>query len=205
MNAVHASTRPRMFFRRPSASVVAEFLKQQVSAPFSYEPVGGTRGEKPAGFAFDHNRVQLGQGERDFAVACDALRAWRMFPAPWTSITPAFAPIKSGTILAMEANALGFWWLNACRIVYVIEEAAPVRRFGFAYGTLPAHVEMGEERFCIEQDSEGAVWYDLSAFSRPHFWPVKRAKPLARALQRRFAAGSKSAMVAAVRTARAVH
>jgi uncharacterized protein (UPF0548 family) len=194
-----------MFFRRPSASVVAEFLKQQVSAPFSYEPVGGTRGEKPAGFAFDHNRVQLGQGERDFAVACDALRAWRMFPAPWTSITPAFAPIKSGTILAMEANALGFWWLNACRIVYVIEEAAPVRRFGFAYGTLPAHVEMGEERFCIEQDSEGAVWYDLSAFSRPHFWPVKRAKPLARALQRRFAAGSKSAMVAAVRTARAVH
>jgi uncharacterized protein (UPF0548 family) len=104
----------------------------------------------------------------------------------------------------MEARALGFWWLNACRIVYVIDEAAPIRRFGFAYGTLPAHVERGEERFCIEQDSQGAVWYDLSAFSRPHFWPVRMAKPLARALQRRFAAESKRAMAEAVRTAREV-
>ena len=191
-----------MFLRRPSATVVAEFLKEQVGAAFSYKPVGGTRGAKPAGFAFDHNRVQLGQGERDFVVACDALRAWRMFPAPWTSISPAFAPLKQDTVLAMEARALGFWWLNACRIVYVIDEVQPVRRFGFAYGTLPAHVEMGEERFCIEQDSDGAVWYDLSAFSRPHFWPVKLARPLARGLQRRFAAESKRAMVDAVRRAR---
>jgi uncharacterized protein (UPF0548 family) len=26
----------------------------------------------------------------------------------------------------------------------------PVRRFGFAYGTLPDHVESGEERFTVE-------------------------------------------------------
>src|SRR5256885_10327627 len=34
--------------------------------------------------------------------------------------------------VAMVAHALGFWWLNACRIVYVVDELAPTRRFGFA-------------------------------------------------------------------------
>lgn len=46
------------------------------------------------------------------------------------------------------------WWLNTSRIVYVIDDeegdAGAVRRFGFAYGTLPAHAEAGEERFCVE-------------------------------------------------------
>ena len=45
------------------------------------------------------------------------------------------------------ARALGLWVLNACRIVYVIEEDGPLRRFAFAYGTLPEHAESGEERF----------------------------------------------------------
>jgi len=48
--------------------------------------------------------------------------------------------------------------------VYVIDETVPVRRFGFAYGTLPAHVEQGEERFSVELHADGAVWYDLRAF-----------------------------------------
>ena len=33
-------------------------------------------------------------------------------------------------------RAIGFWWLNACRIVYVVDEAGPITQFGFAYGTL---------------------------------------------------------------------
>lgn len=72
------------------------------------------------------------------------------------------------------------------------------RRFGFAYGTLPAHVEEGEERFCIELHDDGTVWYDLRAFSRPRYWPVRLGKPLARRLQRRFARESQAAMYHAV-------
>jgi len=34
----------------------------------------------------------------------------------------------------------GVWFLNAARIVYVIDEP---RRFSFAYGTLPGHAERG--------------------------------------------------------------
>ena len=47
---------------------------------------------------------------------------------------------------------LGLWWLNACRIVYVVDEAGPVTKFGFAYGTLPGHAGTGEERFLVEWD-----------------------------------------------------
>ena len=124
-----------------------------------------------------------------------------MFPSPWTRIAPANAPIEEGTVVAMLARVYGVWWLNACRIVYVIDERAPIRRFGFAYGTLPGHVESGEERFMIEWLADDTVWYDLRAFSRPRFWLVRLAAPLARGLQRRFVRESKIAMRDAVRCA----
>lgn len=194
------SHKPLWFFRRPSDSVVRHFLARQQNAPFSFAEVGATRqgldapNKPPSGYNADRNRVRLGTGEPVFARACAALRGWRMFPAPWTSITPADAPIREGSIVAMQAHALGLWWLNACKIVYMLDETTPMRRFGFAYGTLPAHVEQGEERFSVELHGDGSVWYDLRAISRPRYWPVRLAKPLARRLQERFVRESLEAM-----------
>lgn len=180
------------------------------AAGFSYPEVGASRDDSAhlTGYNLDHNREQLSDGgEADFEAACEALRAWRMFPAPWTRISPERAPIRVGQVVAMQAHAVGFWWLSACRIVYQLDDYlscsgcddAVVRRFGFAYGTLPAHVEQGEERFSVELHLDGSVWYDLRAFSRPRYWPVRLAKPLARRLQMRFVRESKAAMRAAVR------
>jgi uncharacterized protein (UPF0548 family) len=207
-----AGQQPQWFFRPPDAGRVSAFLAAQPAGidpgDFSYPEVGVTREitARPAGYNFDHNRQELGAGEHDFEAACDALRAWQMFPAPWTRITPAHAPLRAGQVVAMQAHALGLWWLNACRIVHLIDDAGAgptgegsVRRFGFAYGTLPAHVEQGEEQFAVELLADGSVWYDLRAFSRPRFWPVRLAKPLARRLQARFVRESKAAMLAAVR------
>ena len=199
--AAEATVRPLMWSARPPGDdAVRAFLARQQVAPFSYSAVGASRDDetRPAGYDVDHNRVRLGEGEAMFEAACVALRAWKMFPVPWTKITPGDAPIRAGALLAMQAHALGLWWLNACRVVYVLDEAAPVRRFGFAYGTLPAHVEQGEERFSVERHADGSVWYDLRAFSRPRYWPVRLAKPLARGLQRRFVRDSQAAMKAAV-------
>ncbi len=71
-------------------------------------------------------------------------------------------------------------------------------RFGFAYGTLPGHVEKGEERFAVEWDhGDDSVHYDVLGFSRPKHpmaWP---GYPLARSLQRRFARDSKGEIVRA--------
>jgi len=46
--------------------------------------------------------------------------------------------------VAILARSIGLWWLNACRIVYVVDK---VDKFGFAYGTLPDHAGSGEERW----------------------------------------------------------
>lgn len=122
--------------------------------------------------------------------------AWRMFPEEWTKISVLNdEPISAGVTLAMQARALGIWWVNACRVVYTIEELEPVRRYGFAYGTLPAHVEQGEELFTVEQWADRTVWYRIQAFSQPRFWPVKLAQPIARLLQRNFVRDSQSTMV----------
>lgn len=182
----------------PSAERVEAFLEEQRRLDFSYPEVGHSLDRSPPGYNVDHNRVMLGRGRETFEKACAALRAWTMFPSPWTRIDPPNAPLAQGQVVAMLAHVYGGWWLNACRIVYTIDETAPVRRFGFAYGTLPGHVECGEERFSIEWLADDTVWYDLRAFSRPRHWLVKFAKPLARRLQRRFAVDSKIAMQQAV-------
>jgi uncharacterized protein (UPF0548 family) len=196
-----APTQPRWSWHAPTDAEVRAFIAEQRDATWSYPEHGASNGGEPAGYALDHNRAKLGHGEAAFAAACATLRAWRMFPAPWTRITPADAPFRVGETLAMQAHALGVWWLNACRIIYVVDESAPVRRFGFAYGTLPAHVEQGEERFSVELQPDGSVWYDLRAFSRPRYWPVRLAKPLARRLQIRFVRESMAAMRQAVASA----
>ena len=95
-------------------------------------------------------------------------------------------------------HALGFWWWNSARIVYTVDETGSARRFGFAYGTLPGHVERGEERFTIEMNSDGDVWYVIRAFSRPRLLAVRIGYPVARLLQRKFVRDSKATMLAAV-------
>ena len=89
--------------------------------------------------------------------------------------------------------------LNACRMVYVVDESGPIRRFGFACGTLPGHVESGEERFLVEwhRDTD-RVWYDILAFSRPNHLLTRLGYPLIRRSQRRFARDSAVSMVSAV-------
>lgn len=187
----------------PSAGRIEAFLNEQRRCDASYPEVGWSRDLSPSGYNLDHNRALLGHGEKDFQRACEALRQWIMFPAPWTRIVPVAAPLEKGQVVAMLANVYGLWWLNACRIVYTVDEMAPsTRRFGFAYGTLPGHVEKGEERFMVEWLPDDSVWYDLRAFSQPRFWAVRLAKPLARGLQRRFAVESKLAMQRAVSTGR---
>jgi uncharacterized protein (UPF0548 family) len=180
-------------FTKPSEQQICHFLERQTRLPFSYKEVGATAGETPSAFDRDHNRVRLGTGPDAFAAARKAIAQWGMFPA-WTEIHPAQTKIETGNVVVMLTRIFGFWWMNACRIVYVIDEAESVRRFGFAYGTLPGHVEMGEERFTVEHEVNDEVWYDLLAFSKPRHPLVRLGYPLARRLQKRFVIDSQAAM-----------
>jgi uncharacterized protein (UPF0548 family) len=183
------------FLTRPGDDEILAFRIEQARLPFTYPEVGATATGPPAGYDVDHNFIQLGTGQTVFEAACEALRHWRQFPAPWTEIYPAATPLQPGYTVALLARTFGLWWLNACRIIYTIDEAAPVRRFGFAYGTLPGHVETGEERFSVEWRGDDSVWYDVLAFSRPRHLLVRLGYPLARRMQKRFARESKAAML----------
>ena len=160
---------------------------------FSYPGVGLSRtGVAPPGFDDDFNSVVLGQGEAVWAAAKEAIRQWRMFPGGWACIHPAATPIRAGEMVAMTARVLGIWWLNSCRIVYVVDDE---RQFGFAYGTLPGHAERGEELFLVERADDGQVRYSIRAFSRPRHWLARLGYPLARAYQRKFVRDSKASML----------
>jgi uncharacterized protein (UPF0548 family) len=186
------------YLRRPTEQFIRKFLDQQQQEAFSYPEVGSSRDGAPAGYDNDHNRILLGKGSAVFAAARDAIRRWQMFPGTWAVIEPSNTPIQEGKAVAMLIHVFGLWWLNACRIVYVLEETQPTRRFGFAYGTLPRHIEQGEERFSVEWHADDTVWYDLRAFSRPRFWLVRLGYPVARRLQRRFVRDSQAALLRAV-------
>ncbi len=177
---------------RPSSDAIARFLDEQRGLTLTYAEVGYTRdAREPAGYANDCYREPLGRGAAEFAAARERVRAWRMFPAEWTAIEPPRAPIEPDRVVAVLVHALGVWWLNCSRIVYVIDEP---RRFGFAYGTMPAHAERGEERFLVEHLDDDSVWYDLRAFSKPSYWGARLAYPVTRRLQKRFGRDSKRSM-----------
>lgn len=183
---------------KPSTSAIRQFLEMQDGKPFSYREVGITRSETASSsFVRDHNRILLGIGNDVFEQAKTAVRNWKMFAFPWIELCFASTPIEAGRTVAILVRHFRFYSLNAARIAYVIDEPG---RFGFAYGTLPEHGEIGEERFSVEIDqTTGEVRYDLLAYSRPGALLAKIGYPLSRYLQKSFATDSKQAMKNAVR------
>ena len=187
--------------RKPSAESIRPFLEAQARLPFSYAAVGATAKSPPADYAVDRTRIKLGEGEAVFRSAIVALRRWEQFRLGWVEAWSPDTPIQTGEVVAVMGRAIGLWWLNVCRIVYVVDESGPISKFGFAYGTLPGHVESGEERFLIEWDrSDNGVWFDILAFSRPHQFSARLGYPVVRRLQKWFGRDSAAAMLRAVST-----
>ena len=188
-----------ILLRKPDREFVRRQTVRQASQSFTYEAVGATNRQPPYGYVVDHNRARLGNGEAVFDAAKLALRAWKQFHFEWVEVPLPDTPIQVGEIVPVLARVFGLWSLNFCRIVSVIEESGPISRFGLAYGTLPDHVESGEERFLIEWDrATGEVSYDILAFSRPNHILARLGYPLVRRLQKRFARESILAMRKAV-------
>jgi len=188
-----------LLLRRPTPAALDSFRAGQATLGFSYPAVGATAATPPPGYVVDRTRARLGDGERVYAAARAALGRWEQFRLGWVEAYPADTPLRPGEVVAVVARVLGVWWVNACRVVYIVDEAGPTSRFGFAYGTLPGHAESGEERFLVEWDrATDAVWYDVLAFSRPRHPLARLGYPLTRRAQRRFARDSAAAMRRAV-------
>lgn len=189
-----------LLLREPSDQRIQNFLEGQRSLPFSYPEVGASRDGAPPGYGVNHHRGRLGSGQETFALAVDALRHWKMYETGWTRLCWPDAPITEGTVVGVVGRHLGIRSLNACRIAYAFDdEGTSLKRYGFAVGTLPGHVERGEERFTVEwHEADDSVFYEVFAFSRPAHPLVRLAQPLARRIQGRFAPDSLSSMAEAI-------
>lgn len=184
--------RPVLTAIRPGPARMESFRAAGGSAPFSYADVGATRdGRAPRGFAPLSRTVTLGRGEDAFARAREALLSWRHLDLGWVESFPRDAAIEPGSTVVVATHHGPLHFLNLCRVVWVQDEP---RRFGFAYGTLAAHLEQGEERFVVAWNEDDSVMYEVASFSRPGTLPVRIGFPIARLLQRAFLRDSTGTM-----------
>jgi uncharacterized protein (UPF0548 family) len=154
-----------------------------------------------ASFDSDEAIAPLGSGASTFGRAKDALRQWAHFDLGWVELHPRGAFITTGTVVAVLIQHLGFWSLNGSRVVYGVG-GDNADEFGFAYGTLANHAEMGEEIFkVIHKRDTDEVQYVIRAASRPGAPLARLGRPAVRMLQARFRRDSARAMQRAVTAA----
>ena len=170
---------------RPTKSEIKMFIEESSDLPLSYRPVGLAK-ESPPGFNADVASAVVGRGADAFARAQRALDEWRHFDLGWVELFPHGASTKPGTVVAVLARHLGLWSLNGCRVVYGLGDEDGWQ-FGFAYGTLTNHIEMGEESFevAMARDTE-EVTYRIRAVSKPRAVLARIGYPYARISQSRF-------------------
>jgi uncharacterized protein (UPF0548 family) len=183
---------------RPSQIDLEEFLEASRRLPLSYDPIGIAK-ESPAGFSVDEESAVVGKGKLVFERARIALTEWKHFDLGWVELFPRGASIDPGSVVAVLVHHLGFWSLNGCRVVYGIGDMQSGINFGFAYGTLTNHAEMGEEIFevVLEPESESVI-YRIQAVSKPGAALARIGYPITRVFQERFRRDSLIALRRAV-------
>ena len=180
--------------RRPDDTAIRQFLANRAADFFSYSEGAVSRTGVPSGYNVDHNRVLLGYGGEVFGRAKAAIGKWQMFDMGWVELIHPSEPIRAGMNVAILAHTMGLNSLSSCRVVYMLDETIPVRRWGFGYGTLTHHIESGEERFSVEWLADDSVWYEILAFSKPRHILARAGYLASRYYQRRFRADSMAAM-----------
>ena len=149
-----------------------------LAAPFTYEEVGATAAGRQAGYDWLERSAPLVR--RDFEGASTDLFMWRLHERAGLRVQASEAPLRQDTAVLMHVGLGPASIRIPCRVAYVINE--PMLR-GFAYGTLPGHPESGEERFALEQHSDGTISMVITAFSRPASRLATLGGPFTRSLQ----------------------
>lgn len=180
--------------RRPSQPAIDEFRQASEQLPLSYDPIGIAISRVRRGNV-DEQVVPIGSGMEDFERARSALTSWQHLDIGWLAVHPQTPDVAAGAVVAVLVHHLGFWSLNACRVLYTVEPVADdCARFGFAYGTLTNHAESGEELFEVFVEPDGRVMYRIRAVSWPRAALAQAGYPVVRWLQARFRRDSASAM-----------
>jgi uncharacterized protein (UPF0548 family) len=164
---------------RPDPAALDALLDAERERELTYRHVGARFGKFPPGFRHDRWSETLGAGDDAFVRACDGLRRWEPHRAAGVLLTPAMPELRAGMTLLVQTRVGPVHVVGGCRILHVVDEPG---RFGFVYGTLPSHPEIGEEAFTVVEGDDD-VRFEVMAVSRWREPLVRIASPLARAVQ----------------------
>lgn len=98
--------------------------------------------------------------DADFDTAADKLFSWGLQRSGLFRVKPSHDIVEEGAEVSL---GLGPWEFH-CRVVDVFHEEG---RCGFTYGTLPGHIERGEETFTLERLRDGRTLLLADASSQP--------------------------------------
>jgi uncharacterized protein (UPF0548 family) len=168
--------------RDPDDESIARVLREDSAADLTYDAVGATvRGEHPSGYRHDRWVIDLGTDEGGRFERCGrAVLDWAAQHGAGIRVVPD-GPVSPDLTFALVLRLPIGFALATARVVYVADEN---ERIGFAYGTLPAHPEQGEEIFLVRR-SGGRVSFEVEAFSRPRDPLARIGGPVTRWLQLR--------------------
>ncbi len=178
---------------RLGAAAAERILARARTEEPTYPFVGALLGTDPPTPDLDARR-ELGDHPEAFDRAVAALRGLvpqRSVATVWPD--DAIAEVGSTLLVALAQGPGTVVAVN--RVVAVVDEPD---RWGFAYGTLPGHIEVGEEAFVVERRPDGTVQVRITARART---ALSAAGPLQRLLlpiQHRYAERYLDAVAAAV-------
>jgi uncharacterized protein (UPF0548 family) len=171
---------------RADDGTLERFRARVPSEPLSYAEVGRSLdADLPPGYEHGRDSVTIGTGAAAFAAGAAGLRGWVCHRAIGVRVGPADAPLEVDVRVALALPVGPLRILAACRIVAVIDEPD---RFGFAYGTLRSHPEIGEEAFVVRRDGD-TVTFTIAVFWRPGDPIVRLGGPVTQRVQRRATLG----------------
>ena len=152
-------------------------LSDLAGRPMTYTGQGATAADMPAGYRHVRAAKRIGYGRLRFEQAADAVLRYGMLRGAGLRVDATTDVARVGTDVLGRLGP----FVAPCRVVYVLDE--PDRR-GFAYGSLPGHAVRGEELFAVRYDpSDGAVYAEVAAFSRPATWWGRLGNPILRLSQ----------------------
>lgn len=166
--------------RRPSLASLTRLALSRRDAAVSYTCIGISLSDEqalPPGWGASAGSIELGSGEQVWQAARDALRDWDVHRGAWVTVAPGGTPLAVGETVAVGAGLPLGAIAGVCRIVAVVDEPD---RFGFAYGTVDPHPEVGEESFLLTRAADGSVRFRARSVSRAVVLPARLAPPLAR-------------------------
>jgi len=186
-------------FQEPTAEDLDHLLTVAEDDDFTYSDLGSTRaGFLPPGYSHDRCSLVLGP-EACFDAAVLGLKHWAAHKGAGARVFPD-GPVSSGATHIIIRRVGPLWVLAPVRLVFVTDRPHQPDRYGFAYGTLPGHPEVGEQQFMVQKKSGGEVEFDIVAFYRPGELVAKAVGRVTTSLQhtltRRYLEGLRSQVAA---------